>query len=448
MFQSRRFTTVATRSTQDRLLRAQSNERPIVRGESHRGAVVAIQEALCTLNSGYVPPNGIDGYFGPRTFAAVDAFQREYGLIADGIVGMQTLNQLDALFSGDVVRAPVGVGIHVGVDRVDPAHYGGPLTLPSCGNDARAMSELARALGYDSVVLLDEEATTAAFYALWNNAAVNLMPGDALLMSFSGHGSQLPNSSGDLEDDGLDETTCFYDRMLLDDELNGLLRGLREGVRVHLVFDSCHSGTAFKSVLDVTDAEEISKDRAAEVKGMLAATSMPDLQATGDTSPNDVIPITKGSLSKALDGEAPELEKVEVDRSADAEIASLFGDLYVRTQVGDAKFTDGAQVHATNKELYEAVRLVATKDGPGEPVPPTVTILSACADHQTTPAGNPLSAFTYNLTAAWSGGSFSGSYDELFRVLRAGSQPDATPQLNSHGSRGAEARVMERPFGF
>ncbi|ROR65873.1 caspase family protein [Agrococcus jenensis] len=448
MFQSRRFTTVATRSTQDRLLDAQSNARPIVQGESHRGAVVAIQEALCALNSGYIPPNGIDGYFGPRTFAAVDAFQREYGLIADGIVGMQTLTQLDALFSGDVVRTPVGVGVHVGVDRVDPAHYGSPMTLPSCGNDARAMAEIAGRLGYDTAVLLDEEATTAAFYALLNNAAVNLMPGDALLVSFSGHGSQLPNDSADLEDDGLDETTCFYDRMLLDDELNELLRCLREGVRVHLVFDSCHSGTAFKSILDAADAKDIATGHAKDVKGALAATSPQDLQTSGSVSRNDVIPITKGSLSKALDGEAPELEAVAVDRSRDDDVASLFGDLYVRTQVGDAKFADGTQVYATNKELYEAVRLVATKSGPGEPVPPTVTILSACADHQTTPAGNPLSAFTYNLTTAWAGGSFSGSYEELYRTVRSSSQPDATPQLGTHGSRGAAARVLERPFAL
>ena len=35
----------------------------------------------------------IDGYYGPRTAQAVEAFQRDYGLIADGMVGKQTLTQ-------------------------------------------------------------------------------------------------------------------------------------------------------------------------------------------------------------------------------------------------------------------------------------------------------------------------------------------------------------------
>lgn len=448
MFQSRRFTSVVTQSTQDRLLRAQSNERPIMRGEAHRGSVVAVQLALCAVNTDYIASNGVDGYFGRGTFTAVDAFQRDYGLIADGRVGRQTLDQLDALFSGDAARTPAGIGIHMGVDRVDPAHYGGPLTLPSCANDARAMADISRRLGYDAAVLLNEDATTAGLYELVNHAANNLMPGDALFISVSSHGSQVPNTSPDPEDDGLDEVTLLYDRMLLDDELNELLRTLREGVRVHLVFDSCHSGTAFKSILDETDAEDIAEQQATEIKGTLASTSTRDVQAAGDMDPDAVTPITKGSLSKALEGEAPDLEEVEDDRSTDDEIASLFGDLYARTQTGEAKFTDATQIYAANKDLYDAVRLVATKDGPGEPVPPTVTILSACADHQVTPAGNPLSLFTYNLTTAWASGSFAGSYEQFHRALRNSAPPDATPQLNSHGSRGAAARVAERPFAY
>lgn len=446
MFQSRRFTTVATRSTHDRLLEAQSNERPIVRGESHRGAVVAVQEALCSLNSGYLPPQGIDGYFGSGTFAAVDAFQREYGLVADGIVGRQTLDQLDALFSGETVREPAGIGIHVGVDRVDPAHYGSEMPLPSCGNDARAMQVISQGLGYDAAILLDEEATTAAFYGLMQHAANNLIAGDALFISISSHGSQLANDSVDIEEDALDETTCFYDRMLLDDEINALLRNLREGVRVHIVFDSCHSGTAFKAILAEEDA---AAEHTKEIKGTLVNTSVRDLQAGEGVTKDDVTPIASKSLGKALDGEAPELLDAEETTSGDDEVAELFGDLFALSTTGDAKFIGGEQILADNKQLYDAVKLVATKDGGVcEPLPCTVTVLSACADHQTTPAGNPLSLFTYNVTTKWASGSFVGSYDDMHRALRSTARPDATPQLNSDGSRGAEARVAERPFAF
>ena len=85
-----------------------ANERPIARGETHRAAVVAIQYALADLNQSYLVTAEIDGFFGPRTHAAVECFRRRYGLVADGIVGRQTMTQLDTVFCGEVLRKPVG----------------------------------------------------------------------------------------------------------------------------------------------------------------------------------------------------------------------------------------------------------------------------------------------------------------------------------------------------
>lgn len=45
-----------------------------------------------------LPKFGVDGIFGAETKAAVEAFQQEYGLTADGIVGQQTLYWLDETF--------------------------------------------------------------------------------------------------------------------------------------------------------------------------------------------------------------------------------------------------------------------------------------------------------------------------------------------------------------
>jgi Caspase domain/Putative peptidoglycan binding domain len=444
MFSATRFTKTVTASTYKRLLLAKDNIQPIAAGEKDRGAVVAIQSALAALNTNYLSSSDVDGYFGPRTAAAVEAFQRDYGLACDRIVGRQVLTQLDALFSPDVVRAPHAVSIHLGVDRVDPGHYGSDLKLPSCANDARAMAEIATSVGYDPVVLVDEEATTANFAAFIRTCGSNLFADDCLMISFSGHGSQVPNVSDDAESDLMDETMCFHDRMLIDDEFYGLLTELKAGVRVHIFLDSCHSGTAVKNV----------KLSEAQIKNEHIQGTMKSLKETPRTSAgrdsglteSDLIPITVASLDKALEGEQPQLIEVPpipADQSKD--IATLFGELYSAETTGTVKFTDGQQVYEKNQFLYDTVKsVIGYKEA--NRLDCSAVSVSAAADPQTTPAGNPLSLFTYNLTQVWASGAFDGSYDQFHRSLLARSPQDSTPQLNTYGSGGSRARTYERPF--
>ncbi len=49
-------------------------------------------------------------------------------------------------------------------------------------------------------------------------AAKQLKSGDLLFLTYSGHGGQVPDVTGE-EDDKLDETWCFFDAQLIDDEL-------------------------------------------------------------------------------------------------------------------------------------------------------------------------------------------------------------------------------------
>jgi hypothetical protein len=447
MFKSSRFNTIVTDDTRARLLRAQDNTQPIARGEAHRGAVVAIQAALSALNTTYLVGAEIDGYYGARTYQAVEAFQRDYGLIADGMVGHQVLDQLDAMFSGEIMRAPHAVSVHVGVDRVDPAHYGAPMTLPSCENDAKAMFNLAEALGYDALVLANEQATTANFTAFMRSAASNLFSGDCLLATFSGHGGQMPNTSSDDEPDLLDETMCFYDRMLVDDEFYALLAELRAGVRVHIALDSCHSGTAVKALV-VSPDEDPEPQRVRYVEDVSKSLVAVGTIAADDEFAAAQIQIKTDSLDKALDGERPDLvDKEKPDPALDKEIAELFGDLYTRSSFGKVKFLDGTQVYDRNPVLYDTVKDIVGSRENAE-LSCTVTSLSACSDAQTTPAGNPLSLFTFNLTQTWGTGGFRGSYSQFHRAMKDRSRPDATPQLNFYGSGGSEARLGERPFMF
>jgi metacaspase-1 len=471
MLNAKRFTTVVTRDTYARLLRADDNSPAIAKGETHRGAVVALQTALADLNASYLLKAEIDGFFGPRTARAVEAFQRDYGLVADGIAGHQVLAQLDQLFSPDVIRNPSGMSVHVGVDKLSD-HYGGAAPeLFSCVNDAREMQSLADALGYDSVLYANEDATTSSFVSFMRTATETLVGGDSLMVTFSGHGSQVANTSDDPEEDLLDETLCFYDRMLIDDEFYALLGELREGVRVHVVLDSCHSGTAVKVFdFDEVDAAEVETGKyvtavtkalkeAAPFAGVLAArpdvdpVTGQDIEPLGGVEPltdKDLLPIdTKGSaLQDAIDGAEPEVVEPAGANAEEAETdADILAELFEGASFGKAKFLDAPVLEGDRKALYEAAKsgVIAKED---VQLGCVVTLLAACDDAQTTPAGNPLSYFTANLTAVWQNGGFPGSYTDLYRAVKARSRYDVTPQMGAYGPNGSEARQRERPFVF
>lgn len=138
--------------------------------------------------------------------------------------------------------------LHIGLNKVDPAAYGGwDGALKGCVNDALSMQYIAHQLGYDVTrLLLDEEATLQTVLRAFAWLASNAHRGDTVLISYSGHGGQVPDRSGD-EQDGLDETWVLYDGMLPDDAINALISRFTKGVRVIVVSDSCHSGTVTKS---------------------------------------------------------------------------------------------------------------------------------------------------------------------------------------------------------
>lgn len=141
---------------------------------------------------------------------------------------------------------PAGLSVHVGLNTVDPDRYEGwDGALKACENDARDMARLARSAGFADTVLLTPDGTVDQVTAALREAAGRLGPGDILLFTYSGHGGQVPDVTGsDEEQDALDETLVLYDRQFLDDELNREFRAFADGVRIFVLLDCCHSGTA------------------------------------------------------------------------------------------------------------------------------------------------------------------------------------------------------------
>ena len=134
--------------------------------------------------------------------------------------------------------------IHIGINVVDQQQYlaNTPPTLYGCENDALALMDLASATGFDSRCLLTEDATSERVLAVLREHADLLEGGDQLLLSYAGHGSCWTDNDSD-EDDKQDETWVLYDRQLFDDEIRIALARFRQGVRILIISDSCHSGT-------------------------------------------------------------------------------------------------------------------------------------------------------------------------------------------------------------
>lgn len=141
-----------------------------------------------------------------------------------------------------------GVSLHIGLNSVDPAHYQGwDGTLAGCEFDANDLEAIAKKQGFTTSKLLTRQATSASVIAGITAAAGALKPGDIFLLTYSGHGGQLPDTNHD-EKDRQDETWVLFDRQLVDDELYQLWGKFKAGVRIFVLSDSCHSGTVLRAM--------------------------------------------------------------------------------------------------------------------------------------------------------------------------------------------------------
>jgi hypothetical protein len=128
--------------------------------------------------------------------------------------------------------------------------------LSGCLNDAADWSAELAKRGFDVASLLDKKATRAAMIKAIDGLIGAGKKGDTLVITYSGHGTWVPDSSGD-EPDGRDEGLCPYDinkaGPLLDDDLRDLFDKRRPGVRILLISDSCHSGSVTRGREDGID---------------------------------------------------------------------------------------------------------------------------------------------------------------------------------------------------
>jgi hypothetical protein len=276
-----------------------------------------------------------------------------------------------------------GIAVHIGLNRVDPHHYGGwSGPLIACEADAEDMASLARAEGYATRTLLTKGATRAAVYGALHQAASTLGAGDILLLTYSGHGGQLPDVNGD-EADLQDETWCLYDGELIDDELGMVWSSFAAGVRVLVLSDSCHSGSVTRQAYETL------------ARG-----------AAGQR------PVPRGRAGAA------------------AEFRAMPDDVARRT-------------YHRNRETYRRIARAVPATMP--PVRCSVRLISGCQDNQLSQDGAFNGLFTATLLRVWSDGAFEGNYGRFHKDIVRLMPPTQSPNHLVTGVPN-EAYDQQRPF--
>ena len=290
-------------------------------------------------------------------------------------------------------RKPKGLSVHIGLNAVSTAHYKGwSGELTACEFDARDMAAIAKAAGMKPTVLLTKKATRKAVLGAIRAACKTLVSGDLLLLTYSGHGGQIPDVTGE-ETDKLDETWCLYDGQLIDDEMYLELSRFAAGVRVLVFSDSCHSGTVV---------------RAAPPQGGLA-----------------------GGRSKMM----PPAVGIRTYRDHQAFYDKLQRDVVKASGKASAPDPDSAlaQVAVSKRRIAIANKSKAS-----------VILISGCQDNQTSMDGDHNGAFTEKLLRVWDHGKYQGNYARFHANIKALMPPTQVPNLFTLGR--VTTFVTQQPF--
>lgn len=286
--------------------------------------------------------------------------------------------------------------LHIGLNKVDPEHYGSECPLAGCINDANAMKAIAVRGGFKPEVFTNEGATSEAIFDYLVQKSRELLPGDTLFVTFAGHGALTADENNDEISGGMDQTWCAYDRMIVDDELAEHWANFQPGVRIILVSDSCHSATVARAM------ELISRSRSAlrDVRAVL-----PNVALIGDNVGGNPI-----AGFRTL----PEVARRHIIRK-------------------HTDFYSSIQEHTLGSE-----RTV---------IKATLISLSACRDDETAADGEKNGLYTSTLLSVLNKGAFRGTYSEFQSQIATAIGDVQRPQFRRFGTQD-EAFEAEQPFTF
>ena len=143
----------------------------------------------------------------------------------------------------------------IGIDA-----YPHEVSLEGAVKDAQDVAAALQGAGVEQLVsFYDAQARKDDIRAAWADLVAGSVEGDTIILTYAGHGSQMPELVAGDEEDGLDEFLQLpgFDRaraeeteheIIVDNELNAWFSEAEaKGVRVLFVSDSCHSGGMSRS---------------------------------------------------------------------------------------------------------------------------------------------------------------------------------------------------------
>lgn len=270
----------------------------------------------------------------------------------------------------------------IGLNSVDPKHYQGwSGDLMACEADAGDMIAIARDRKFSkTTLLLTKKATRARVIAAIKSAASALASGDLFMLTYSGHGGQVPDRSDD-EPDNDDETWCLYDGELIDDELYVLWSKFKPGVRVLVFSDSCHSGTVTRAMVR----------ESALRSGTISAATRAGNGATRGAARAPKLAVVDPAVKRY---------RAMPDEAAQA--------TYLR-----------------NRAFYDKIQ----KAIPPRPAKPkaSVRLISGCMDNQLSQDGTFNGLFTGTMLKVWKDGAFKGTYADFHRAILDRMPSDQSP---------------------
>lgn len=116
--------------------------------------------------------------------------------------------------------------------------------------DAKDWRDVLVSKGFRIKTLFDKQATRVNILANMQHIITMAVPGDTVVIQYSGHGTQVPDNNSE-ETDKLDEALCPYDIWtngpVLDDEIWKIFRSKQPAVKIIFISDSCHSGSVVRA---------------------------------------------------------------------------------------------------------------------------------------------------------------------------------------------------------